>query len=110
MDEIANDFGLLDGGGNSSWLVQVHAALQNVPRHRAIHRPGVDVGKSKSLCQGAGNATFAGSSRTVDDDNVMGGHEPCDVSSLEIARTQALGHRGCHPKQTASPAQSERSR
>src|SRR5437667_8959687 len=89
MDEIANDSGLLDGVGNSSWLVHVHAALQNVPRHRAIHRPGVDVGKSKSLRQGAGNATFAGSSRTVDGDDVMGGHGACASSSLEMALRQA---------------------
>src|SRR5207253_7473434 len=74
IDEIANDSGLLGGGGNSSWFVHVQAALQNVPRHRAIHRTGVHVGKSKSLCQGAGNATFAGSSRTIDGDDVVGGH------------------------------------
>src|SRR4029453_479852 len=72
---MANDSGSLDGGGNSSWFVHVHAALQNVPRHRAIHRPGVDVGQSKSLCQGAGDATFAGSNRNVDGDDVMSGHE-----------------------------------
>jgi len=66
---------LLDGGGNSSWLVHVQAALQNVPRHRAIHRPGADVRKSKPLRQRAGDATFAGSSRTVDGDDIMGGHE-----------------------------------
>jgi hypothetical protein len=48
--------------------------LQNVPGHRAIHRPGVDIGKPNPLGQGAGDAAFAGSGGTIDGDDVMGGH------------------------------------
>ena len=55
----------LTGRGQGHELV-----LQQMPRHTAIHRPGVEVGITQSLRQQASNRALACSRRPVDRDHV----------------------------------------
>src|SRR5439155_7421230 len=60
-----------------------------MPCHRTVHRTGIDIGKSKPLCQSEGNTALTRSSGTIDGNDVMRRHAVCASSSLEIAGKQA---------------------
>src|SRR6516225_2490953 len=75
-----------------------------MPRHRTVHRTGIDIGKSKPLCQSEGNAALTRSSRSIDGNDAMRRHTGkffignCREASAASLRPEPWNKRDCHPR------------